>query len=296
MNDGSPDDDTLLTTASTRARGLHRHLQPTSPIALPEHSRGPRSLAASLTRRAIITGVASGATVGSVGLPGQLHNQTSARPKPKASPPRGTRTSSTFQAASQAPTEFSLPTALESVPLDPLAGFDLPIGPFRATFIPRAGLLGPTGDPERLLREPLIMAMVVTCLKDLWWIESEPAGDQTFTMVAYAAESAPGGSHRTAVLSGQGVVTAEGGHKVQFSLQTVPALTGSDRHDQLTATVVAQSDGSYEGQVAVTEVSAEKYGHGPCHKRCKDKSGEAQRQCNHRCHKRKKRRKHKKRH
>jgi hypothetical protein len=128
----------------------------------------------------------------------------------------------------------------------------------------------------------MVMAMVVTCLQDIWWIESEPAGDRTFTMVAYAAADSSGGSSRTAVLSGEGVAAGDGGKGVEFSLQTVPALARSDRHDQITAIVSAQPDGSYEGQVAVIERYSK--GHGRCHKRCKDKSDPAgRRRCRRRC-------------
>jgi hypothetical protein len=179
------------------------------------------------------------------------------------------------------PADFALPAALESVPLDPQTGFDLPVGQFRATFIPRVGLLGPGGKPERLLQEPMVMAMVVTCLQDIWWIESEPAGDRTFTMVAYAAEDATAGSSRMAVLSGQGVVASDGGSAVTFALQTVPALAGSDLHDQITASVAMQSDGSYEGQVVVVEKN---YKHGKCRKRCKGKPKAGKRRCRRRCH------------
>jgi hypothetical protein len=67
------------------------------------------------------------------------------------------------------------------------------MGRYRATFIPRAGLLGPAGDPQRLVQESMTMAMVVTCLKDVWWIESEPAGEQTLSNVANAADRATKG-------------------------------------------------------------------------------------------------------
>jgi hypothetical protein len=92
-----------------------------------------------------------------------------------------------------------------------------------------------------------------------------------------------------AVLSGQGVVAADGGRGVEFSFQTVPALAGSDRYDQIAAAVTALPDGSYEGQVEVTEVSAEKYGQGHgqrrCHRRCDDKSKAKKRRCKKRCRK-----------
>lgn len=271
--------------AATRGNVSHPH-PPLPPISSPGRSGQPRPLAAPLTRRNAIKGVVGGTALGVVGLPAAVQAQALASAEQVTTPPSRMRRGDTFLAASQAPVDFALPAELESVSLDPQAGFDLPIGRFRATFIPRAGLLGPQGDPQRLLQEPMIMAMVVTCLKKIWWIESEPAGDQTFTMVAYAADEAAGGSGRLAVLSGQGVVP-DRGRGVEFSLQTVPALAGSDRHDQITATVSAQPDGSYEGQVEVTEVAAEKYphGHGDCHKRCSKKSGTAHRRCKHRCRK-----------
>jgi hypothetical protein len=159
------------------------------------------------------------------------------------------------------------------------------MGRYRATFIPRAGLLGPAGDPQRLVQESMTMAMVVTCLKDVWWIESEPAGEQTFSIVAYAADRATRGSSRTAVLSGKGVVAAGGEKRVEFSLQTVPALAHSDAHDQIMASVTSHPDGSYEGRVDVVEEQYRKggHGHGECHKRCDNKSGGAQGKCHRRC-------------
>ncbi len=258
---------------------------PTGAHALPADRPPARgTLAAVFSRRDAVAGVATGVALGAVGLPGQGRART---PSHTAAPRRQKRSATTFEAASQAPTEFVLPAALDAVPLDPRTGFDLPIGQFRATFIPRAGLLGPDGDPQRLLTEPLVMGMVVTCLKEVWSIESAPAGDRTFTIAAYAVDEASEESGRLAVLAGQGLVAADGGGRVEFSLQTVPALAGSDRFDQITAAVAAQPDGSYEGQVEVTEVSAEKYGHGQrkCHRRCEGKSKAKKRRCKHRCRK-----------
>jgi hypothetical protein len=243
-----------------------------------------------ISRRNAIKQVATSTALGAVGLPRLGMAKTSDSSQSRASPLRRTRTATTFQAASQTPTEFSLPVVLESVPFDPQAGFDLPIGRYRATFIPRAGLLGPEGDPQRILQESMTIAMVITCLKDVWWIESEPAGGQTFSMVAYAADQATRGSRRTTVLSGQGIVAADGGKQVEFSLQTVPALAQSDAHDQIMASVTSQPDGSYEGRVDVVEEKYRKagHGHGECHKRCDNKSGGAQGKCHRRCRKNKK--------
>ncbi|MDF3039801.1 MAG: hypothetical protein K0Q71_2507 [Thermomicrobiales bacterium] len=245
------------------------------------------TLPAAFSRRDAVAGVATSVALGAAGLPGQARARMPATPRRAATPRRRGRTATAFEAASQAPSEFTLPAALDAVPLDPRTGFDLPIGQFRVTFIPRAGLLGPDGDPQRLLTEPLVMGMVVTCLKEVWSIESAPAGDRTFTIAAYAVDEASEESGRLAVLAGQGLVAADGGGRVEFSLQTVPALAGSARFDQITASVAAQPDGSYEGQVEVTEVSAEKYGHGQrkCHRRCEGKSKAKKRRCKHRCRK-----------
>ena len=243
-----------------------------------------------ISRRNAIKRVATSTALGAAGLPRLGWARTSDASQSTGASPRRTRTATTFLTASQAPTEFSLPVELESVPFDQQAGFDLPIGRFRATFIPRAGLLGPEGDPQRLLQESTTMAMVVTCLKDIWWIESEPAGGQTFSMVAYAADQQTRGSSRTAVLSGQGVVAADGEKRIEFSLQTVPALAHSAAHDQIAASVTSQPDGSYEGRVDVVEEQYHKggHGHGECHKRCDNKSGGAQGKCHRRCRKNKK--------
>lgn len=253
-----------------------------------ERTRARGMRPAIFSRRDAVARAAASVALGAAGLPAQGGARTPAAQSQPAAPRRRRRTAARFEAASQAPTEFVLPATLEGVPLDPRTGFDLPIGRFRATFIPRAGLLGPDGDPQRLLQEPMTMAMVVTCLKDIWWIESEPAGNKTFTMMAYAADEVAGESGRLAVLAGQGVVAADGGGRIEFSLQTVPALAGSDHYDQITAAVTALPDGSYEGQVEVIEESHRKgNGHGQrrCHRRCDDKPKAKKRRCKKRCRK-----------
>lgn len=236
-----------------------------------------------VTRRAAILRTATGALLGMTGLSLQLPPSVAATAGFTPAPSGRARTTDTFVAPSRLPSEFSLPAPLREVPLDPGGGFDLPVGRFRATFIPRAGLLGPGGDPEALLKESMVMGMIITCREKIWWIESEPAGGRAFNLAAYSAGEAPGEPDRTAILSGKGGVSAGGAGLVEFALQTVSAMARSEHHDQIAAAIMSQSDGTYAGQVSVIEGNDKT--HGYCHHRCKDKSGSAHRRCHRRCRK-----------
>ncbi|MFN8590415.1 MAG: hypothetical protein U0031_03055 [Thermomicrobiales bacterium] len=223
---------------------------------------------------------------GVAGVSETLRMVERAAASPKRARSSSVQAASTFLPASQSPDEFALPAALAAVPLDPAAGFDLEMGDFRPTFIPRAGLFGQGGDADRLVREPLVAGLVITCLKDTWWIESEPSGERTFTITAYAPEHAAGGSGKTAMLSGVGTVAPDG--NVSLSLQTVPALARSTEHDLIVSEVSIDRDGSYTGHVSVARRSSYKHGHGSCRKRCDKKSQGAKRRCHQRCRRRKK--------
>jgi len=240
-------------------------------------------MATRVTRRAAVRGAAAGVALVAAALSIQMSSPVAAVSGTEQTPPLRVRTAYTFVAATRLPSEFTLPAPLHAVPLDASSGFDLPIGRFRATFIPRAGLLGPDGNPDVLLKEPLVIGMVITCLDKIWWIESEPAGGRAFNMVAYAAGAAPGEQGLTAILSGQGTVAADGGKLVNFALQTASALVRSVHQDQIVAAITSQPDGSYGGRVDVIE--SQDKSHGYCHHRCKNKSGTAHRKCRKRCRK-----------
>ncbi len=266
---------------------MHRPTAPQSPAAAASlaavRNEVGASIAATVSRRAAICGVAASAVLGAAGLSSQVTAPVSALSGAEPASPRNLRTADTFVAPSRLPEDFALPAPLQAVPLDPGSGFDLPIGLFRATFIPRASLLGPGGDPHVLLKEPLVIGMVITCLEKIWWIESEPAGGQAFTMVAYSAGAGPGEPDRTAILSGRGVVSPDGAGLVDFSLQTVTELARSDHHDQIVAAITSHPDGTYAGQVDVADYYGKGNGHGDCHHHCNKKSGTGATRCRRRC-------------
>lgn len=243
------------------------------PIVVSGAARSP------LNRRFVLT------VLGMTGVSESLRAVERAAAAPKRPQSSSARIATAILPVSQSPSDFALPGALESVSFDPDAGFDLDIGGYRPTFIPQSGLFGPEGDAERLIREPLVVGMVITCLKDIWWIESEPRGERTFTITAYAAEHAATGSGRTALLTGEGAVTPDGG--VACSLQTVSALARSDEHDLIISDIAVDRDGAYAGHVNIARGSSWKHGHGKCRKRCDQKSQGAKRRCHQRCRRRK---------
>lgn len=225
--------------------------------------RVARSLAAVVSRRGLVNGVAGSAALGVVGLPKPAPAAASSFGAGRAELSRASPApTGTFPPASQPPRAVALPTALQGVPLDPQSGFDLPNGRFRATFVPRAGLVGPQGQPEALLREPMVVGMVISCLQDVWWIESEPATGSAFNLVLYRSPR-DGGAGRQAVMTGQGMVGGANGAGIDFSVQTLPSAPRLAGIDPAQASGTIRSDGSTVGT----------FGGEYCRKNCHDHCG-----------------------
>ncbi|MGI9253936.1 MAG: hypothetical protein ACR2J8_09325, partial [Thermomicrobiales bacterium] len=150
----------------------------------------------------------------------------------------------------------------------PGAGFGLDFAPFTAWMIPRAGLLGQDGDPSPLREERLVAGAIVTCLGEVWWLESVPAGRNGFALTAWAG-SADGPKP---MLAGEGAIDPTG---LSVRLDTPASLRGSARHDQIAARLAAGRD---DGKNQVK-----------CHRKCHDKDPEERRRCAEICHRRRKR-------
>jgi hypothetical protein len=152
----------------------------------------------------------------------------------------GTRRSGTgvvreFRPVSKKLEEFPLPEEAQNIPLDPESGFEMAIDEFTATFIPNSRWFGPEGNFRAVLEEPMTVGVIVNCLNDVWFVESEPTEPEAFGLLAYARQEGQYGG-RKPILAGQGsVVTDSSGRDgVQFNLRTVyDFVRSSPRGDKI---------------------------------------------------------------
>jgi hypothetical protein len=96
-------------------------------------------------------------------------------------------------------------------------------------FAPAAGLFGGECDPGRLLRKPMTTGVIINCLADVWYVESEPTRGGRFGLLVRT------GRGKT-VMCGQGSVSSEedGSISLNFDLETVyDHVSSSPRNDSV---------------------------------------------------------------
>lgn len=186
------------------------------------------------------------------------------------------------------PAGLRQPRALDGVPLDPAAGAGIGLGAFTAWIVPRAGLFGPGGDLSRLLREAMTLGEVVTCLEEVWVLESAPGAGGAIDLAAWAeSEDGP-----VTMLAGTGRI-ADGGLLARLGTPAAARNPGDRAAAGMTETIEARlavgADGAWTGDI---DYHPPRYKTGPCYRRCHRHEGATARRCRRNCkqHEQRKRR------
>ena len=131
--------------------------------------------------------------------------------------------------------ELPLARQTREMALAPEHGFVLAIGDCEVTFVPNAAVVGDRGNPRALLQGPMRAGVLVNCLNEVWYVESEPTGEDSFGLTLYAPQTGMRGwQSRKPVMSGQGkvVTQSDGREGIQFEMKTVfPRVRTSPRED-----------------------------------------------------------------
>jgi hypothetical protein len=116
-------------------------------------------------------------------------------------------------------------------------GFGIKIQKYVATFVPREGIFGERGDPFLLIRESMTAGIIVNCLKDVWYVETEPTSEKTFGLVVYAPQELSGWRARKPIMRGEGeIASSQSGTTTSFSIETLYAyIRSSPRRDHVSA-------------------------------------------------------------
>jgi len=132
--------------------------------------------------------------------------------------------------------DVRLPRAASSLDLDLDHSWGVQISKYVAAFVPRAGLFGDQGDLSVLVREPTTIGIIVNCMNDIWFVESEPTSGNSFGLLVYAPQTAKGWRGRKPVMSGEGRISIKNNRprSVSFSFQTVYSyVSSSPRRDTI---------------------------------------------------------------
>ena len=133
---------------------------------------------------------------------------------------------------------IQLPPFARSIGPDFDNAWGVQIDKYLATFVPRAGLFGDQGDLRLLVREPITVGIIVNCMNDVWFVESEPTTGNSFGLLVYAPQTRGGWRSRKPVMSGDGRIFLgrNRSSSVRFSLQTVYSyVSSSPRRDSVSA-------------------------------------------------------------
>jgi hypothetical protein len=151
-----------------------------------------------------------------------------------------------------------LPSDAKKEDLDFDSSFGVQIEETMATFVPVKGLIGKGGDMRRLLREPMTFGILINCVDQVWFVESEPTGPDTFGVIILAPqEGKQGWRSRKPILTGPCTIieNAPGDRTLKFDLKTIyDNVSASPRGDSLTV-----SGGISDGPAGTTYTTTVSY-------------------------------------
>ena len=163
----------------------------------------------------------------------------------------GSGTTHEFRPITRNLEEFPLPEEAKDIPLDPSYGFEVPIDEFTATFIPNGRWFGPEGNIRAVLEEPMTAGVIVNCLDVVWFVESEPTGEEgTFGLLVYAPQQ--GERKRKPLLVGQGSIgeDTQGDEALTVDVRTVyDFVRSSPRADKLSGSASCNTQGVCTGTI-----------------------------------------------
>jgi hypothetical protein len=141
--------------------------------------------------------------------------------------------------------EIPFSPEIPDVELDIDLAFGIPIEtPFEkytVVVIPAAGVF--RGDLASLLRKPRTFGAIITCLQEVWTIESEPTGEDTFGLLVYSERRKP-------LISGRGRVVED---SFEWSLATVyDNVRSSPRADSVSGSGKCNTNGVCEVGITYT--------------------------------------------
>lgn len=132
--------------------------------------------------------------------------------------------------------DVRLPPDARSIGLDFESSWGVKIKKYVAAFVPRQGLFGDNGDLRVLIHEPITVGIIVNCMNNIWFVESEPTTGNSFGLLVYAPQTASGSRGRKPVMSGEGRISIKENRSrsVRFSFQTVyNYVSSSPRRDSV---------------------------------------------------------------